>query len=379
LTSEPQLFAGTYARGRVADVFTASSWLQAMLDAEAALARACAAEGFMPASAAEAIAAVCDARRFDVSAIALEAGAHATPVLPLVSLLRAQVTAEVAEYVHLGATSQDILDTAAMLLTRRGLDAILDDGDSVLRGCAELARKHRDTPMCGRTLLQQALPTSFGLRAAGWMVGVREALAAVRDVRARQLAVQMGGPVGARSPAIARRVAAELQLAEPALPWQAVRVRVGALAGALGVLCGVLAKLARDVTLLAQNEVGEVSEGGGGGGSSAMSHKHNPVAAVSVLACAKRVPGLVATLLAAMEQEHERAAGGWQAEWGTLAELVTLTGSATSWSAHLVEHLQVDATRMRENLKRLTDIGAQGDLAAASELIERALDTEDSP
>jgi 3-carboxy-cis,cis-muconate cycloisomerase len=235
--------------------------------------------------------------------------------------------------------------------------------------------------MSGRTLLQQALPTSFGLRAAGWLVGIDEARARLAQVRNRELAVQMGGAVGSRTPAVAAGVAAELGLAAPTVPWHTIRVRPANLAGAAGALAGVLGKVARDVTLLAQDEVGELREGDGPdrGGSTAMAHKRNPVAAVSVLACSKRAPGLVATLLACMEQEHERAAGAWQAEWGTLTELLSLTGSATAWARELLEHLQVDQKRMRENLARLAAAGVQEateperHLGAAPELIDRAL------
>jgi 3-carboxy-cis,cis-muconate cycloisomerase len=224
--------------------------------------------------------------------------------------------------------------------------------------------------MAARTLLQQAQVSTFGLRAAAWLVGLEEACARLREIDAHRLAVQMGGPVGTRAPAVAARVAAQLRLVEPPLPWGAVRVRPAELASALGVLAGVLAKIARDVTLLAQNEVGEVREGGGDGrgGSSAMAHKRNPVASVTILAATARVPGLVATMLASMPQEHERAAGGWQAEWGTLSELLTLTGSAAAWAAELLGSLEVDTERMRANAR-----GLDGDAAAAGELIDRAL------
>jgi 3-carboxy-cis,cis-muconate cycloisomerase len=219
-----------------------------------------------------------------------------------------------------------------------------------------------------RTLLQPALPTSFGLKAAGWMHAIDEALGALDAVREEVLAVQMGGPVGHRDPAVAAEVASELGLSQPVLPWQANRTRPAALASALGILAGVLAKVARDVTLLAQGEVAEVREGGSGGGSSAMAHKRNPVAAVSTLACAQRVPGLVATVLAGMAGEHERAAGAWQAEWGTMTELLRLTGSAAAWARDLLEGLEVDTDRMRDNLG-----GAEPDLGASGALIERAL------
>jgi 3-carboxy-cis,cis-muconate cycloisomerase len=375
------VFSGIYGRGRASAAVSGEAWLQALLDAEASLARACAREGLIPSAAGEAIATQCVAGRFDLEAIDREAADHATPVVPLVRALRERVGAELAEYVHVGATSQDILDTAAMLVSSRALEALLDDGRAAARDAARLAEEHRSTVMSGRTLLQQALPTSFGLRAAGWLVGIHEALAQLEEVRERQLAVQMGGPVGVRSPAIAALVAAELGLAEPALPWHTIRVRVAALAGAVGALTGVIAKIARDVTLLAQDEVGEVREGGGAerGASTAMAHKRNPVAAVSAIACARRVPGLVSTILCSMEQEHERAAGAWQAEWGTLSDLLALGGSAASWARQLLAHLEVDADRMRENLARLAAAGVaeavepDAHLGASSELIDRAL------
>jgi 3-carboxy-cis,cis-muconate cycloisomerase len=373
LTSEG-LFSGIYARGGVAAEVSDEAWLQAMLDVEAALARACAAEGLIPAAAADQIAAVCRAAEFDSEQLARESADNATPVVGLVAALRAAVPEPVREHVHLGATSQDVMDTALMLIARRGLTPLLDDVVAAADAAARLADEHRSTPMIGRTLLQQALPVTFGLRAAGWLVGIDAARARLADVRERQLAVQMGGPVGARGPAVAARVAAELELAEPVLPWQAIRIRPVNLAAALGALSGVLAKIARDVTLLAQQEVAECREGGGPdrGGSSAMAHKRNPVGAVSVLACAKRTPGLVASALAEMEQEHERAAGAWQAEWGTYTALLALTGSAAAWARELLEQLEVDPERMRANLAASAGAGAPAP-DGAGELIDRAL------
>jgi 3-carboxy-cis,cis-muconate cycloisomerase len=381
LPSEGSLFGGTYGRGPAAAELTDAGWLRAMLDVEAALARACAAEGLIPASSADAITAACHPGGFDVAAIGAEGGEHATPVIPLVAALRAAVPEESRAHVHLGATSQDIVDTALMLLAQRALDPLLADAAAAADAAALLADAHRATPMVGRTLLQQALPVSFGLRGAGWLNALDQARTALREIRSAGLAVQMGGPVGARAPAVAARVAIELKLSAPVLPWQAVRVRTATLAGALGTLAGVLAKIARDVTLLAQQEVGEAHEGGGPGrgGSSAMAHKHNPVAAVSVLACAKQVPGLVASALATMEQEHERAAGAWQAEWGIHTDLLRLVGSATAWGRELLEHLQVDPERMAENLARLAAAGVSAaaspaeHLDGADELIDRAL------
>jgi 3-carboxy-cis,cis-muconate cycloisomerase len=373
------LFEGTYARGEAAALTGGVAWLQAMLDVEAALARACAAEGLIPAEAAEKIARCCRADDFDGDAIAEAGAAHASPVVPLVDALRAAVGSQAAGYVHLGATSQDILDTAMMLVAARALVPVLADAAAAQAAAARLANEHRRTAMVGRTLLQQALPTSFGLRAAGWLAGLLEARGRLETVREVELAVQMGGPVGSRDPAIAARVAAALGLAEPTLPWHAIRVRVASLAAALGGLAGVYAKIARDVVLLAQDEIGEVSEREGTdrrGRSSAMAHKRNPVAAVSVLACARRVPGLVATILAGMEQEHERAAGAWQAEWGVVSELLALTGSAAAWGRELLERLEVDPVRMRANLALLLDragLPLDPDVGAAGVLIDRAL------
>jgi 3-carboxy-cis,cis-muconate cycloisomerase len=375
------LFGGIYARGDAAAQVTDVAWLQAMLDVEAALARACACEKLISAQAADEIAAACHAERFDAGAIGREAARHATPVVPLIRALREAVGDAVAPSVHLGATSQDVLDTAAMLIAQRALGPLLKDAAGAADAAARLAARYRLTPMVGRTLLQQALPISFGLRAAGWLNGIDAARARLAAVREHQLAVQMGGAVGTRSPRVAADVAAQLGLADPVLPWHAIRVRPAELAAALGVLAGVLGKVARDVTLLAQQEVGELGEGGdpSRGASSAMAHKHNPVGALSVLACTKRVPGLVATILSCMEQEHERAAGAWQAEWGTQTELLRLVGSATAWSRELLEQLRVDPGRMGENLQHLAAAGvpeAQApeiDLGATSELIDRAL------
>jgi len=351
------------------------AWLQAMLDVEAALARACASEGLVPREAADAIAAACDAARFDAAALGQAAAAFALPVIPLVRALREVVGEQAAPYVHHGATSQDVLDTAAMLVARRALVPLVEDAAAAAGAAARLADAHRATVVVGRTLLQRALPTSFGLKAAGWLIGIEEALAALVAARDTALAVQMGGPVGHRDPSVGELVAAELGLVEPVLAWHANRARPVALAAALGALAGALAKVARDVVLLAQGEVGEAREGGGGerGGSSAMAHKRNPVASVSVIACATRVPGLVATMLAAMAQEHERAAGGWQAEWGTQVELLRLTGSATAWARELLEQLEVDPERMRAHVAQLAEEGVEGGLGASDELIDRAL------
>jgi 3-carboxy-cis,cis-muconate cycloisomerase len=354
------LFGEVLARGRVRAAVGDRAWLQAMLDVEAALARAQAAAGVIAAEHADAIAAACRAERYDVDALGAEAAAVGNPAAPLVRALRAQVADTAAADVHRGATSQDIVDSAAMLVARRALEPLLDDLDGAAEAAAGLAREHRATVMAGRTLLQQAVPITFGLKAAGWLVGLDEAAQRLDTVRRTRLAAQLGGAAGTLAALgdagvdVVARFARELELAEPVIPWHTTRTRVAELAAALGECSGAVAKVAGDVVLLAQTEVGEVREGGDGarGGSSTMPHKRNPVAAISALAGARQAPGLVANLLAAMEHEHERAAGAWHAEWPALRELLRGTGSAASWLRECLEHLEVDPERMRANLDR---------------------------
>jgi 3-carboxy-cis,cis-muconate cycloisomerase len=364
------LLAGIFARGDVTEQVADVALLQAMLDVEAAHARVTA-----PEEIAEAIAAACaDAAAFDLEALAVEAARHATPVIGLVAAVREAVGAdgEAASWVHRGLTSQDVVDTALMLVARRALDPLLEDLRVAAAACAALADEHRATPILGRTLLQPALPTSFGVTAAGWLVALDDARAGLVRVRSEVLAAQVGGAVGDRQalePGTAGAIAAELGLVDPVLPWHGDRRRPAALAAALGLAAGAAAKIAKDITLLAQAEVGELRDGVSGG-SSAMAHKQNPVAAVSTLACAQRVPALVATMLSSMDGELERAAGVWQAEWETQRELLRSTGSAVAWLRALLEHLEVVPARMAENLRGADPAPA---LAAAPALIDRAL------
>ena len=337
--------------------------LQALLDAEAALAAASARAGIVPDQAAAAIAAACRADRFDPDDLGRRAEQAGNPVVPLVRDLTGAVERAAgpaaARWVHAGATSQDILDTAASLVAFRALGPVLDDLAGAARAAAALADRHRATVMAGRTLGQQALPTTFGLKAAGWLVALDEAAANLDRVRRTRLAAQLGGAAGTLAslgPAgveVAGHYARALGLCEPTLPWHTDRVRVAELAGALGAAAGALGKLALDVTLLAQTEVGEVAEPAtdGRGGSSTLPHKRNPVRAVLVRAATDRVPGLVATLLAAMAHEQERATGAWHAEWEPRAELLRLVGGAAARTRELLEGLEVDPDRMRANLE----------------------------
>jgi 3-carboxy-cis,cis-muconate cycloisomerase len=384
LSFEPTgLFDGISRRGPVAVLVGDAAYLRAMLDTEAALAEAQAAVGLVPAAHAEAIAAVCaEISRFDITRLSGAATAAGNPVVPLVEQLRAAVGGAAADHVHLGVTSQDIIDTATMLVARDAVTAVIADTEAAADAAAALAEEHRTTLMAGRTLLQQAQPTTFGVKAAGWLAGLDDAAALLRSVRDGRLAVQLGGAAGTRAglhphgPEIARRLGDELGLTVPALPWHTNRSRIGELAGALGVTSAALSKPARDVTLLAQTEVGEVREGvAGRGGSSAMPHKHNPVAAVATLASAAQAPGLVALILAAAGgHEHERAAGAWHAEWHPLRELLVAVGSAAAWLADCLGHLEVDADRMRANigpdvapyLEQTDVVGATGVLITAA-------------
>jgi 3-carboxy-cis,cis-muconate cycloisomerase len=370
-----------------------SAWVQAMLDVEAALARAESRLGLIPAAAADGIANHCKVDEFDVAQLGRAAVRSANPVIPLVNALRAAVAQEAAPYVHRGATSQDILDTAMMLIARRGLEIILADLEQATAAAAALADRHRTTVMAARTLLQQALPTTFGLKAAGWLIAIVEARSELTRVRRTRLAVQFGGAAGTmaalgdRGLDVARELAAELALAEPTLPWHTARARVVEVATALGIAAGVAGKVALDVVLMAQTEVGEISEraAAGRGSSSTLPQKHNPVDAIEILAGVRGINGQIAVLLGAMVQEHERGAGAWQAEWPAFAETIRLAGGAVFRLASMLSGLQVDPERMRRNLDLsggsilaehvVTMLGERIDRVMARALVDAAVST----
>ena len=351
-SSRSELFGAIDARGDAAGATTDRAWLQAMLDFEAGLARAQAGASVISQADADAIAAACDASRYDPGEIGAAAAGIGNPAGPLVKALKAAVGGEAAANVHNGATSQDVLDSAAMLVAKRALEPLLADLQASANAAAKLAARHRGTPMAGRTLLQQAVPVTFGLKAAGWMSALDASAAKLAALRP---AVQLGGAAGTLAALgdaaleVRARLAVELGLEEPVLTWHTQRTRVGELAGALGGAAGALGKIARDITLMAQTEVAEVREAASGG-STAMPHKQNPVAAVAALACSSQAPGLAASLLAAMIQEHERAAGAWHSEWRPFSDLLAVTGSAAAWLRVSLEGLEVDAARMRANL-----------------------------
>ncbi len=344
------LFDGTFARGGAARAVSDDAWLRALLAVEGALARAAARTGLLPMTAADAVTAACaDPSRLDLATVLARAADAGNPVPPLVRALRNAVGEHTATAVHVGATSQDVLDTALMLLARDAIAAIDADLAAAADAAAGLAASHRDDVVIGRTLLQQALPTTFGLKAAGWLAGLDGARVRLAEVVA-SLPVQYGGAVGTLAgsdTAVRDALAEELCLQSGPVPWHTVRLPIADLAGALGAAAGVVATVAVDVVLMAQTEVGELAEASEDrGGSSAMPHKNNPVAAISARACARRAPGLVGALFAAMEQEHERAAGAWHSEWPTLTALLATVGSAASWLAESLASLRPDVGRM---------------------------------
>ncbi|MFF7891506.1 3-carboxy-cis,cis-muconate cycloisomerase [Streptomyces sp. NPDC007907] len=334
------------------------AYLRALLDAEAALTRAQAATGLAPAEAATAVTEAAGATVFDVRSLAERARAGGNPVIPLVADLTEAVGELYGPYVHRGATSQDIMDTATMLVAGRTLDVVLADLARTEQALARLAAEHRDTAMPGRTLTQHAVPTTFGLKAAGWRSLVLDARDRVRAVR-ESLPAQLGGAAGtlaafgaygACDPAgLPEAYARELGLRAPDLPWHTLRTPVADLAGCLAFTTGALGKLAADVLTLSRTEIAELAEGSGGG-SSAMPHKSNPVRSTLIASAARRAPQLAAILYGAMAAEDERPAGAWHAEWEPLRDLLRLVGGAARDAAELAWGLRISPDVMREHL-----------------------------
>jgi 3-carboxy-cis,cis-muconate cycloisomerase len=337
------------------------AYLQAMLDFEAALARAEAAVGVVPEGAATPIGQACKAGAFDLAGLAEAATRSGNLAIPLVKALTAEVAkgdALAARFVHWGATSQDVIDTATMLMLRAAIDVLLADLDRAIKGFAGLARAHRNTAMVARTWLQHALPMPFGLKLAEYAAALNRSRKRLRRLRQEELALQFGGAAGTlaalgdKGLGVAERLAEELKLPLPEAPWHTHRDRIAEAASVLAILAGSCGKIARDVSLLMQTDVAEAFEpaGAGRGGSSTMPHKRNPVAAASALGAATMAPNLAATIFASLVQEHERSAGPWHAEWPTLPTLLLVTSGALAATVDLAEGLEVDATRMRQNL-----------------------------
>ena len=361
------------AAAATAEAFSDAATLRHMLRFEAALAEATAAAGLIPKRAAKTIVSACDASLYDAVPLAAAARRTATLTVPVVRSLTEEVAKrdpQAAEYVHWGATSQDVIDTAVVLQLGEALPPLLKFLDGIVGSFAKLAKKHRATPMLGRTLLQPATPLALGQKIAGWASDIDRAQRRLAGSFAETQVLQFGGAsgsltaLGREAEPVMKSMAKALKLALPAAPWFTQRVRVAALAQDSALVVGTLAKAARDISLMMQIEVGEAAEpsGPGRGGSSTMPHKRNPVGAALVLAAAARAPMLAATIVAAMPQEHERALGGWQAEWPTLAALIEALGSAVEAMKEVASGLSIDPDALQANM----------DAAEAAVFAERA-------
>lgn len=350
-----RLIDGFATTGALASVFSDAAMLDAMLRFEAALANAQARLGMIPPSAADAIAKV---RDLDAGSLAEQARDSATLAVPFVKALMErvrQIDTCAADFVHWGATSQDVLDTALVIAMRNARQILTQDQARLSQALRALSEQHAGSVMLARTLLQPAPPTTFGYRVAGWFGGVHRSWEKLSQSFDEGLQLQFGGAAGTlaaygdRGTELARELSKELDLAEPVAPWHTSRDRLASIVANCAIFTGCLAKIARDVALLMQPEIGEVTEAGGE--SSAMPNKRNPAGSVIALAAAARVPGLVAAYFTTMPQEHERAAGGWQSEWPTVAGVIQSTGSALASVADTIDGLAVDPVRMRANLE----------------------------
>jgi len=352
------LFASAKMRAALSD----SAMLQHMLDVEAALARAEAASGVIPKSAVAPIVAACQAKRFDIASLGASAARAGNVAIPLVKALTAEVAKrdkDAARFVHWGATSQDIIDTASVLALREASGILERDLAQAIRGFVALAKKHRNTVMAGRTWLQQALPVTFGLKAAGYAAALARARTRMMVVVEEASALQFGGAAGTlaalqgKGVVVARALGKELDLSVPAEPWHGHSDRFASAASAIAIAICECGKIARDVSLLMQTEIAEVAEPAaeGRGGSSTMPQKRNPALSAQILAAANLAPGLVSSLLAGLVHEHERGTGGWQASWLALPQLLLIASGAFERTAEIAGGLEVDKNRMRENLE----------------------------
>jgi 3-carboxy-cis,cis-muconate cycloisomerase len=361
LLMSSQLTTPLYASPAMRALLTDRARLQRMLDFEAALARAEAALGVIPATAAAAIAGACQADRYDIAAIGQAAVAAGNIAIPLIKALTAEVAksdAEAARYVHWGATSQDVIDTALVLELRAAIDVLTTDLDRAINAFTTLTGRNRRLPTVARTWLQHALPMPFGLKLAGYAAALARSRDRLKRLRKEALMLQFGGAAGTlaalgdRGLDVTEKLAALLDLPAPEAPWHSHSDRLAEVASALAILAGTCGKIARDVGLLMQTEVGEAFEPAepGRGGSSTMPQKRNPTAAAAALAAATIAPQLAATIFAAQVQEHERALGGWQAEWPIFPALALVVSGGLRAVVDIAEGMEIDGARMRSNL-----------------------------
>jgi 3-carboxy-cis,cis-muconate cycloisomerase len=347
-----------FADEDLAAVFSEARYAREMVAVEAALSTVEARLGVIPAESGARIVAASATFRPDLDAIRARLAHDGVPVIELVRQLREHVGGPAADDVHFGATTQDIMDTALVLQMRAALAAVERTLDRVVDNLAAMARRYRASVMPGRTRSQQAVPIPFGLKVAGWLAPLLRHRKRLAEMRTRVLVVQLGGaagtlePLAARGVAVAEALAAQLDLAAPPMPWHTQRDALAEVAGWLSMMSGSLAKMAQDIILLAQTEIGEVRESAeeGRGGSSTMPQKVNPVTSEQIVAAARINAALLGAMHQAMIQEHERATSGWQIEWGTLPRMFELTASALRKAEYLSTHLAVDEARMRHNV-----------------------------
>ncbi|MBX8596282.1 3-carboxy-cis,cis-muconate cycloisomerase [Pseudomonas cichorii] len=356
-----QLFDAYFTQSLMREVFCDAGRVQGMLDFESALARAQARVGLIPGDVVADIEQSCRAGLFDFDALAVAIGNAGNSAIPLIKALGKQIALrnpEAERYVHMGATSQDVMDTGLILQVRRAIELLERDLQELADALVVQAQRHAQTPLAGRTWLQQATPVTLGMKIAGWLGAVTRHRQRLEEIRPRLLCLQFGGASGSLAAlgdqafAVTEALADELQLSVPDQPWHTQRDRLVEFASLLGMIAGSLGKMGRDISLLMQTEVGEVFEpaAAGKGGSSTMPHKRNPVGAAVMIGAATRAPGLVATLFAAMPQEHERSLGLWHAEWETLPELCCLVSGSLQQALQVVPGLEVDESRMLANL-----------------------------
>ena len=360
---DSSIFAPIFSDEEISNLLNDDAFVRVLVEVEIALARAEARVGVIPGGVAEQIA-TASADKIDIAALAKETARSGFPIIALVSELRRQVGVDAAPYVHWGATTQDIMDTACVLQLRAVIELIGKRIGEIVRNLSALADKHRGTVLAGRTHGQQALPITFGLKTAGWLAPLIRHGERLEEIQRRLLVVQFGGAAGTLAAlgdqgcAVSRALAMELDLREPAMPWHAQRDSVVEFASWLRMLTGSHAKMAQDIILLTQSEVGEVGESGeaGRGGSSTMPQKSNPITSELILAAARTNASLLSALHNAQIQEHERGTHGWQVEWLTLPQMITLTGGALKHAAYLAKNLQIDTAAMRANIERANDV-----------------------
>lgn len=356
------IYENLFYHKAVNELFTDAAFIADMLRFEAALAKAQGLHGLIPAAAASVIAYCCRVENIDVGLIKEQIALSGNAAIPLVKQLTKAVEKadpNASGYVHFGATSQDVIDTATMLQLKDAFDLIMLDLEKLIGQLAFLAKTHKNTVMIGRTFLQHARPITFGFKVAGWLDGILRSKQRIEKVFNKSLALQLGGAVGTLSGMedqgilVAETMCSELNLHMPVMPWHTQRDRIAEIATALGILAGNIGKMATDISLLMQTEVAEVFEpfAAGKGGSSAMPHKRNPVNSIVCISIAQRIPFLVASIMSGMAHDHERATGNWHAEWETMASIVQLTAGSLSQAITLTNGLDVDAERMLNNLE----------------------------